>query len=134
MTDINLIAKEEDVKTSSLGKTWGGFILVILSLGIIYAGVFSYNRWLIQDLEKKNTEYETNYNALLEKGKSVFDFQNRLEIVKPLVEEKNYTLEGLKQIEKAIIPEVYVESFNFDSQKGQIDLACIAGHYGLVAN
>jgi type II secretory pathway component PulL len=134
MININLTTKEENIETSSLGKEWGVFLVAIIAAALIYLGVFGYNRWLNQDLGEKNKEYETKHNSLLEKGKSVFDFQNRLETAKPLVAKKNYALESLGQIEKAIIPEVYVESFNFDSEKGQIDLTCVAQRYRLVAN
>lgn len=134
MANINLTTKEENIAAGSLGREWGVFLLVVVALVLVYAGIFSYNRWLVQDVERKNSEYETKYNALLEKGKSVFDFQNRLEIAKPLIEEKNYALESLGQIEKAIIPDVYAEALIFDQEKGQINLTCVAQHYGLVAN
>ncbi|MBU2028286.1 hypothetical protein KJ761_00125 [Patescibacteria group bacterium] len=134
MASINLTTKEENTEAGSLIREWGVFLLVAIGLALIYAGVFSYDRWLSQDLEGKNNEYETKYNAFLEKGKSVFDFQNRLEVAEPLVEKKNYALEILGQVEKAIIPEVYAESFSFDNGKGQINLTCVARHYGLVAN
>lgn len=134
MVNINLTTKQEDAEAGSLGREWGLFILAVVLAAIIYAGVFSYNRWLNQDLAVKNEEYKTKYNSLMEKGKSVFDFQNRLEAAKPLVVEKNYALESLGQIEKSIVPEVYVESFDFNSEKGQISLTCVTQNYRLMAN
>lgn len=134
MVNINLTTKQEDAGAGSAVREWGVFIAVVILTALIYAGVFSYNRWLNQDLAVKNDEYKTKYDSLMEKGKSVFDFQNRLEVAKPLVVEKNYALESLGQIEKAIVPEVYVESFDFDSEKGQISLTCVTQNYRLMAN
>lgn len=134
MTNINLTSIEENVELESTGKEWGGFLLAIIAVVIIYLGVFGYSYWLRQDLDKKNQEYNVNFNTLSEKGKSVFDFRNRLEAAKPLVAENNDALEVLGQIEKAVIPEVYLEEFDFKAAKGQIDLNFITSRYGLVAN
>jgi hypothetical protein len=50
------------------------------------------------------------------------------------VAEKNYALEALGKIGSAIIPEVYLESFNFVAEKGQINLNFVVKNYHLVAN
>lgn len=134
MANINLSTKKEDAEISSSLREWGGFLIVVIFLALVYAGIFSYNRWLSRDLEEKDNEYSNKYNAFLENGKSVFDFQNRLEAAEPLLEKENYALKVLSQIEKAIIPEVYVESFSFDKEKSRANLICVARHYGLVAN
>lgn len=134
MTNINLTTREENSEAGSELREWGVFLLVIVVAGLIYLGFFGYNYWLKQDLLEKNKEYETKYSTLLEKEKSVFDFQNRLEIAKSLVAEKNYALEALGKIESAIIPEVYLESFNFVAEKGQINLNFVVKNYHLVAN
>jgi len=134
MTNINLTTREENIEADSMVKEWSVFLLVIVIVGIIYLGFSSYSRWLSRNLEEKNTAYKTKYNALLEKGKSVFDFQNRLNVAKTLVVKKNYVLEIMGQIEKAIIPEVYLESFDFLAEEGQINLTFVAKQYRLVAN
>lgn len=134
MTNINLTSKEENVELESKGKDWGVFSWVILAIALIYVGIFGYNYWLNQSLEEKNKEYEARLNAFFEKGKSVFDFRNRLKIAKSLMVKKNDTLEILKQIEGTIIPEVYLESFDFKAEKGQVDLNFVTNQYRLVAN
>ena len=134
MTGINLVTREEKKPPGSAAREWISCIVAIILLLLIYIGLIAYNRFLIKNADNLTNEYESQYSYLLENGKNVFDFQNRLEAAKPLVKKKNYALEGLVQIGKAIIPEVYAESFNFDAEKGQIDLTCVARHYGLVAN
>jgi hypothetical protein len=134
MTNINLTTKDEDIEGNSSAREWGPLFLAIVIAVIIYLGILGYSYWLSQDLEEKNKEYETKYNVLLEKRKSVFDFQNRLESARPLIKEKNYALEILGQIEKAIVPEVYLEFFDFNAEKKQINLNFVAKQYRLVAN
>lgn len=134
MTNINLTTKEENAEAGFAIKDWSVFLLVIVIVSVIYLGLSIYDRWLSQNLEEKNTEYKTKYSAILEKGKSVFDFQNRLNVAKNLIVKKNYALEVIGQIEKAIIPEVYLESFDFLAEEGQINLTFVANQYRLVAN
>ena len=134
MTNINLAIREEEKPSGSLAKEWTACIVVIVLLLLTYAGLVAYNRFLTKNTTNLAGEYGSLYNSLMESGKNVFDFQNRLGIAKPLVLEKNYVLESLDEIGKTIIPGVYAESFIWDSQKGKISLECISSEYRLVAN
>lgn len=134
MTSINLVTREKEKPSGSLAREWTACIIVIILLLLIYIGLAAYNRFLIEKTDSLNGEYESQYNSLMESGKNVFDFQNRLEIAGPLVLEKNYALASLDQIEKMIIPGVYAEAFTWDAEKGKINLECVTGEYRLVAN
>lgn len=133
MSGVNLVTREEEKPSKSIAREWLSCLFVVIILLVIYFSSVAYNRSLVNSIENQNKEYASQYDYLMENGKNVFDFQNRLEAAKPLVEGKSYALESLKQIEKAIVPEVYAESFNFDAEKGQVGLTCVAQHYGLVA-
>jgi len=134
MDDINLVTKEEEKSAGSSAREWIACIVIIILSLLVYVGAVAYDRFLIKDVGRLNREYESQYNSLLESGKNVFDFQNRLETAKPLVLEKNYALGSLDQIEKMIIPGIYVESFTWSSEKGIVNLECVSSEYRLVAN
>lgn len=135
MTNLNLAINNEGEKpTSSLAREWTACIVVIVLLLLTYAGLAFYNRSLTKNIADLNEEYGSQYNSLMESGKNVFDFQNRLEVAKPLVLEKNHALESLNQIGKMIIPGVYAESFTWDAKEKKISLECVSGEYRLVAN
>jgi Tfp pilus assembly protein PilN len=134
MTSINLVTRDAEKPSSSLAREWLVCGVVIILLVLLYAGLLAYNQFLTQKAVGSVEEYGSQYSRLLESGKNVFDFQNRLEIARPLVSQENYAIESLSQIEKMIIPGVYVESFSWDSEKGKIELECVTGEYRLVAN
>jgi hypothetical protein len=134
MTNINLASKETEKAPSSLEREWTICVVVIIFLLLTYIGLIAYNSFLAKKTDALNREYESRNSALMESGKNVFDFQNRLTAAGPLVLGKNYALESLDQIGKIIIPGVYVESFTWDSDEGKFSLECIAVDYRLVAN
>ncbi len=134
MTNINLAPKNVSEEQHSSLRDWGIFLLVVFLLALIYFGLAYYNRWANQKLSSLEQEYQKNYESLLSKGESVFDFQNRLEVAKKVAAEKNYALESLGELEKAILPEIYVETFVLDKEKGTLNLTLVTTNYRLIAN
>src|SRR5665647_1862001 len=122
MTSINLVSKAEEKPSSSLAKEWTACAVAIVLLFLIYFGLIAYNRFLVKNEDNLTSDYNSQYNYLMENGKNVFDFQNRLKVASPLVLEKNYAIESLDQIEKMIIPGVYAESFEWDAEKANVNL------------
>lgn len=135
MIDLNLKTQEEiDKGKIKWGKTLPFALLVLILIILIYMGLSIYT---IKINEKTNLTRDI-YNQKLEdiksgNAKNVFDFQNRLNESKKIVEGNINPSDSLKEIEKVMIPGVYLFSFQFDAENRKISLESVAFNYNDVS-
>jgi len=135
MVNINLKIDHAGEKKGPSPITAGivlGSLLLLLMLA--YGGMLFYKSRLDKKVEAGNTEYVAKVGAFKAgKAKNVFDFQNRLNNVINLSGEKEKTVEVLVNIEQFMIPDLYINSFEYDKTKGEINMSLNAKNYNGVA-
>lgn len=107
-------------------------LLVIIVLG--YAAILIYTKKINDQISKTEMSYIQKLDDL-KKGnaKNVFDFQNRLSESKKLLSANYNSTDNLRELEKIMIPGVYLNGYEFDGEKKSLRLECIASNYNDVA-
>jgi hypothetical protein len=136
MANINLSTEEAQEKVD-LNVGGSGLAILIIALLLIlaaYGAELLYGQKLARDTEAIREEMDAKYKNI-SKGNpiTVVDFQNRLNSAKTAVNEGRDIRENLLEIEKSIIPGVYLESYDFEKEGGVLVLDCIGDNYNLVA-
>jgi Tfp pilus assembly protein PilN len=135
MPNINLttesVAKEK-------GFSAGMGMISLLVAVLIFAGVYGYLYYTKSSLAKVITLTQTEYNSeyakfLSESGSEVIDFKNRSDIAKKLIKEDKSMSEVLTNIEKSILPAVYLDSFSYNETNKTITLECIGDSFETVS-
>lgn len=138
MVNINLTAgpphEEIEEKTNSQ-KELLALLVIVLILFLAYGGLYYYNDNLKKESLKASEERETKINTFLDSAetKNFFDFQNRLNIANELFVKKDKTQEILGELEKIIIPGIYINSYDYDSEKKTLKLELVCDGYNNVA-
>lgn len=135
MVNINLkIDPSEEKKNISpvtAGMVLGGILLLLL---IAYGGLLFYKSRLDMQAATINGEYGAKLESFKAgNAKNVFDFQNRLNNVVKLSDEKEKTADMLSIIEQTMVPDLYVDSLEYDKAKGEIKLSLNAKNYNGMA-
>ena len=135
MVNINLVTEKITVKEPRLFKREVVVLFAILSILIVsYGGMIIYQGQLIKKTEQKNAEYQVLFKELTEGNtRDVFDFQNRLNVSRGLVDSQGATLKNLNQLQTVIIPRVYINTFSYSALENKISLECIAADYDAMA-
>lgn len=135
MVNINLkIDPSEEKKNPSPVKTGivlGGILLLLLSA---YGGLLFYKSRLDMRIASANGEYSAKLESFKAgNAKNVFDFQNRLNNVIKLSGEKEKTAEVLSIVEQSMVPDLYIDSLEYDKIKGEIKLGLNTKNYNGMA-
>ncbi len=129
MVNINLTtADAASNKKVDLTKDIPLLIVVLILAVIVYAGLMIYGRTLSDKIQGMNVELSSRTNQLENSSKDVMNFQNRLVSANGLLAQKDEAKATLGELEKDIIPGVYVESYQYSSQSG-LDLTCVADNF-----
>ncbi|HLN18969.1 MAG TPA: hypothetical protein VK255_02245 [Patescibacteria group bacterium] len=136
MANINLSTGEAKPKADiSFGQ--GGLLMLIIFLILIiglYGAELFWSNKMEQEATAIKTEFESKYSNLT-KGNpiEVIDFQNRLTVSKNLSVEGRDIRESLLEIEKTIIPGVYLSMFEYDQKTAVITLTCLGDNFNTAA-
>jgi len=105
------------------------FILLVLAVGA-YLGLSYYNSNLTKQINEAKTQYAEQIKALTsEKNLDAFDFQNRIALAKKLVENKGFELDVISNVEKSILPAVYLKSLSYKQAGKILNLSCVADSF-----
>jgi hypothetical protein len=138
MVNINLTAgpphEEIEEKTNSQ-KELLVLLAIVLILFLAYGGLYYYNKGLKNESLRASEERETKTSAFLasEETKNFFDFQNRLNIANGLFVKKNKNLGILDELEKIIIPGIYISTYDYDDEAKTLKLELVCDEYNNVA-
>lgn len=132
MTHINLATQKEEGVVLEKGTV----ILLASSLLIVfvYFGLVFLGKKIDSDVKNLIAEYDAKQaNFVAGETAKVLDFQNRLVLSEELLAKKNTGMQDLEKVEEAIIPGVYLGSYEFDESSKTISLKCYTSNYGIVA-
>lgn len=135
MVNINLKTDGNTNKDKiEWGKTLPLAILILAIVGLAYVAVLFYSKKVDGELKTAKDLYNQKLEDL-KKGnvKNVFDFQNRLTESKKMIDTNFNLMDSLREIEKAMVPGVYLNSYQFEADKKSLSLGCIASNYNDVA-
>lgn len=109
-------------------------IIILVLVGLVWGGIVFYKNYLVRNVVNTKALYEVENRKLTgEGGLSVMDFQNRLTIAKNLLNQKKIARETLGKVESSIIPEVYLNSYNYDGAKNVLSLDCVGDNFNSAA-
>lgn len=136
MANINLSTGEVkpgvDLNVSRGGMTSLIFILIVILA--LYGVEIFWGKKMATETEAINAQFNSNYSNLTTGNPiEVIDFQNRITVAKKLSAEGRDIRESLLDIEKTIIPGVYLSSYEYDQKTGMVILTCIGDNYNLAA-
>lgn len=134
---MNLNLKTQDEINNEKVK-WGKMLplamLILVIILLIYAGFIFYTKKINQEISTTKEAYSRKLEDLKSgNAKSVFDFQNRLSESEKIIANNLNPYDSLKEIEKVMIPGVYLSSFQFDAGIRKVILECIASNYNDVS-
>jgi hypothetical protein len=135
MVNINLKIDHTEEKRE-ISPITGGIILgaVLVLLLIAYGGILLYRSSLNKKIAAANLDYSSKVETFKAgKAKNVFDFQNRLNNLISLNAEKEQTMEALENIEKSIVSDAYIDTLEYDKDKGEIKMLLSARNYNGMA-
>jgi len=136
MANINLSSEGAKEKLSiDMGN--GGLVVLIIIMFIIialYGGELFYGKKLAKEISQLQSEYAADYGDP-SKGDflTVADFSGRLGIARSEVNDGKDIRENLGEIEKLMIPGVYLSSYKYNDKGNSIVLECIGDNYNLAA-
>lgn len=136
MPNINLVAEDVSKENSSpiLGKGLISSIVILIFVFILYGGLLIANRALSSKIEVTKAEYDIEYNKFLSgKGNDIIDFKNRSDEAGKIIAENKLSADILNQIEKSILPSVYLDSLKYDKNTKKISLSCVGDNFQIVA-
>jgi hypothetical protein len=131
MADINLVSPStnSDLPSRETSMNSGviiAFVLLVIALAA-YGWLYYYNKNLDKKIQDAKYQYKVQIAALTsEKNLETFDFQNRIAIAKKVIVDKGAELEMLADIEKSILPQVYINSLSYDKTGKTVDIKCVA--------
>lgn len=132
MTNINLATSSLPQKQGLPYKT--GIISIVTALVVLIGGYF----WLTMEKNKiaseigtVNSGYMAEYQKLTTSNKEIVDFQNRITLAKGLLDKKNVAVTSFPELEKDILPGVYLTSYALDGSN--LTLAIVANDFDVLA-
>ncbi len=129
MVNINLTTADAEAKEKvDFAKSIPSLIVVLVLVVVIYAGIMIYEKNLNNNIQKLNSNYASQANQLEKSSKDIMNFQNRLMAAKSLLAKKDEITANLGELEKDMMPGVYVETYQYSAQNG-LDLTCIADNF-----
>lgn len=137
MVDINLSSGGLQQQGQEK-KGWGWMIRLEIILIVLIIGGFAFLIFDISNLDKKIAATKSDYEAQVailkgESARNVFDFQSRMDESDKLLSGNIDSKAILQEVEKTIIPEIYLSSLKFDTAKKEIALVCVAKNFEQVA-
>ncbi len=135
MPNINLAT--EDVlrnNPSPIGKGLIFSVLILVAVFMIYAGLITTNKVLSSKIAETKGEYDAQYGELLlGDGNKIIDFENRSTEANKMIAEDASMAGMLSQMEKTMLPAVYLNSVKYDDSKKMVSLVCVGDNFQTVA-
>ena len=136
MPNINLATENVSRKTPSLmGKGLFFSIVILILVVALYGALLVTNSALSSKIDGVKSEYDIEYNKFLTgSGNEVIDFKNRSDEAEKIITEDKSMADILSQVEKSMLPVVYLNSLKYDKNEKMISLDCIGNDFQTVAS
>jgi hypothetical protein len=134
MANINLTSSGEAKEPHLISRGMGIVLTVFISILIIYVAVLAVGTKLDGDIAKMKEGYNGTYEKLRRGNASeVADFKIRMDSAREVLETEESMPDSLTAIEKSILPNIYLDSFEYDNNEGAVTLVCVSDNYNLAA-
>jgi len=108
-------------------------VILVITAGV-YAGLLLYTQRVVQADADANAQYSIEYDKLSQgNAKEVYDFQSRMDLASNLMAKGDSVVPSLQELEKVLVPGVYVSSYAYVGQDKTIKLACVGDKFETVA-
>lgn len=135
MLDVNFETNENKKnEPKALGKSIAGSIIGLLLVVCLYVALNLTGKLLNSKITAVENQNKVDYsNFLAGKGNDVIDFKNRSLAAKNAISQGQLASDILAQIEKTILPNVYLDSFSYDNKDKSIALKCVGDNFNTEA-
>ena len=113
-------------------------LIVVLLITVIviagYGGLYFWGKSVGKDIVSTDDNISSEMDKLNgQDAKTVIDFQNRVKIAGGIIKSQGGFLNGLGEVEKDILPGVYLNGFSYDKSAKTYSLDIVANGYTDVA-
>jgi len=136
MVNINLKTKNTQKVTHEANSNSNTSLIVLFLMTMLVIGVmcgfYFWKKTLVKKISSIDNQISLETEKLSgEKTKKIMDLQNRLAVAKEVVDKDHVLLAVFGEIEKAIIPEVYFNSIDYNDN--EISARIVAGDFTFLA-
>ncbi len=135
MSNVNLAT--EKIPQSKLKSVGIGLVTAILGLILVsclYIILLFMNKKVSAQIEATHSQYKSEYTKFLASdANDVLDFKKRNDLAQKLIAQNKSTEDIFNQLEKYMLPRVYLTSYDYDATKGEITLECEGDSFREVA-
>ncbi|EKE10766.1 MAG: hypothetical protein ACD_15C00204G0018 [uncultured bacterium] len=137
MANINLSTRQagsgmQKRHLSSSGNLIGGVLLIIAIISVVVLSFWE--KKLKSNVAIAESSYEQKYANLTQgRNRDVIDFQSRIFALNNLARQRNSVTDNLQNIEKYLVPGVYVSSYKYDKNNKIIQLRCVGENHDIIA-
>ena len=137
MSNLNLTtggAEVEKRRGGSLGTATVIPILILILVLVAYGAIIYLGTRVDAEKQTVTAQYENEYAKFLAgNAGAVLDYGQRSVLAGKLADENQLTSEIFQEVEKAVLPSVYLDSFEVDREKNTVILTCVGGNFNTVA-
>ncbi len=135
MSNLNLATKKNhQSKLQNIGK---GLIITVLGLILViclYLVLLFMNKKVSAQIEAVHSQYKSEYSKFLANNASkVLDFKKRSDLAQKLIAKNKSMSDIFNQIEKDMLPQVYLISYDYNITKSKVVLECSGDNFSAVA-
>ncbi len=135
MVNINLKTQvSEKSEKIEIGKFLTFSIIVLILVLVFYGGVVFYSSRLDNNIILAREDYNQRLNEFKSgNARNVLDFQNRLDQSSKMIDKSVNSRDNIQEIEKLLIPSIFLESYEFEATNKTVNLLCVATNYDEIA-
>ncbi len=135
MSNVNLATEKiPQNKAKKIGK---GLIISIVSLVLViclYVVLLFMNKKVSAQIVAVQSQFKSEYNKFLaSNANEVFDFKKRSNLAKKLISADRSQRSIFNQLEKDLLPQVYLNSYSYNKNKNNLSLNCSGDNFNVVA-
>ena len=109
-------------------------LLITVIVIAVYGGLYLWGKSIEKNIAKTDSDINSEMDKLNgQNAKAVIDFQNRLKISGDLIKNQGGFLTGLAEVEKDVLPGVYLNDLSFDKSAKTYSMDIVANGYTDIA-
>ena len=137
MSTINLAAEEEEKNPAYPSFLKGGLVgasAIFVLMLCLYGGLLYANKKLTAEIKAVDSQYADEYGKFLAgNANDVIDFKNRSTIAAKLIDQNYLANDIFSQVEKTVLPGVYLDSLAYNSSNKTLELVCVTNGFNAEA-
>lgn len=133
MLEANLIQGERQ-KDGAIGKNVILSVSILAAVMAIFGGLFLWKTYIEKKVKAVEASQKERYAAFMAGNASpVIDFKSRSVVAENLLKDQTSAADALAKIEESLLPQVYLNSYDYDKPSKEIKLDCAGDSFNTAA-